>query len=164
MRTAWTLAGLAVLLTACTENTATGNDREADREPSPTAAPLQDASSALENVATAIVKPETMSDADIAALGGKSDRCVFLMTKVAFPSFLYEQGARGAIKLNGKLISLSSVGDHRFADGELIVELRPPEEPEGAAAQEMEMVIVPPGADDEIGYQGYRRCYAETNG
>ncbi|MAC57568.1 MAG: hypothetical protein CMH85_04695, partial [Novosphingobium sp.] len=60
------LLGVAALgLTACNRNTAVGNDREALLDPAPAAAPIESASAALENVSTAIIKPETMSKADV---------------------------------------------------------------------------------------------------
>ena len=61
---------LALSLTGCNRNTDPGNDREAQLEPPPKAVPVESASAALANVATAIIKPETMTSADIGALGG----------------------------------------------------------------------------------------------
>ncbi|MGE4306056.1 MAG: DUF6692 family protein [Novosphingobium sp.] len=154
------LLGVAALgLTACNRNTAVGNDREAQLDPAPAAAPIESASAALENVSTAIMKPETMSKADVDALGGKRGRCEVVLTEVAFPSFLYEPGRSGAIKLNGKLIPLAANGDNRFADGGLSVTLRQLEEEGNVGSQGIEMIVVPPGAKDEIGYHGYARCY-----
>lgn len=159
MRATAILAALALPLAGCNQNTAVGNDREAQVEAPPTPSPVMGASAALQNVATAIIKPETMSNADVQALGGKRGRCEVILTEVAFPSFLYEPGGAGAIKLNGKLIPLPSAGENRFADGELSVTLRLLEEEGNAGSQGMEMIIVPPGAKDEIGYHGYVRCH-----
>src|SRR3546814_7615997 len=78
----------ALALSACNQNTAAGNDREARVEPAPTPAPIMHAQEALQNVATAIIKPETMSNADVQALGGRQGRCAVVLTEVAFPSFL----------------------------------------------------------------------------
>ena len=160
MRYAMTLCAPALLLAGCNENTAVGNDREAQLEPAPTPAPIMGATAALENIATTIIKPETMSVADIQALGGRDGRCAILLTEVAFPSFLYEPGGTGVIKLNGKLIPLPSSGADSFADGGLSVTLVPLEDEEGDAGLEaMEMIVVPPGAKDEIGYSGFVQCY-----
>jgi hypothetical protein len=71
-RAAWFLP-LAFVLAACNQNTATGNDREARLDPVPSPAPITNAPAALNNVATALIKPETMSQADIQALGGVPD-------------------------------------------------------------------------------------------
>ena len=153
------IAVLALPLAACNQNTAVGNDREARVDPAPTPAPIEGASVALANLATAIVKPETMSNADIQALGGKQGKCEVILTEVAFPSFLYAPGGAGAIKLNGKLIPLPSAGKNRFADGGLTVTLNPLDEEGNAGSRGMEMIVVPPGAKDEIGYHGYVRCH-----
>ncbi|KHK90615.1 DUF6692 family protein [Novosphingobium malaysiense] len=159
MRSAFILAVAALSLAGCNRNTALGNDREAQLDHVPKPAKIESATAALENVSTAIIKPETMSDADIEALGGKRGRCAVVLTEVAFPSFLYEPGGSGAIKLNGKLIPLPSAGENRFADNGLSVTLRRLAVKGNAGSQGMEMVVVPPGAKDEIGYHGYVRCY-----
>lgn len=100
-----------------------------------------------------------MTSADIGVLGGMEGRCDFGMTEVAFPSFLYRPGSDGAIKLNGKLIPLPSIGENRFADGGLSVTLRPLEEEGNAGSQGMRMIVISPAAEDEIGYDGYVRCH-----
>ena len=153
------IAALILPLSACNENTATGNDREARLDPAPKAAPIESASAALQNVAPALVKPETMSNADLQALGGKQGRCEVMLTEVAIPSFLYEPGGSGAIKLNGRLIPLTPAGENRFADGGLSVTLHPLEEEGNAGSPGMRMIVIPPGAKDEIGYDGYVRCH-----
>ncbi|MBS7671775.1 DUF6692 family protein [Croceicoccus gelatinilyticus] len=153
------LGGLGLVLASCNQNTATGNDREAQLEPAPSLAPIEGPASALANVETAIVKPETMSDADIQALGGNKGKCEMILTEVAFPSFLFEPGKSGAIKLNGKLISLKATGENRYEDGGLVVALRQVDEKGNAGSPAMEMIVAPPGAKDELGYRGYARCY-----
>ena len=151
---------LLVALAGCNRNTAVGNDREAQVEAPPTPAPIVGVEAGLENVATALLKPETMSNTDLQALGGTRGRCAVKLTEVAFPSFLYEPGGSGAIKLNGKLIVLPQESAGRFADAGLSVTLRPLEGDEGNAGLEgMQMIVVPPGAKDEIGYHGYVQCY-----
>lgn len=159
MKIAVTIALLALPLAACNQNTELGNDREGQIDAAPTPAPIMGAAAALENVATAALKPETMSDADIAALGGREGRCAVKLTEVGFPSFLYEPTGSGAIKLNGKLIVLRNAGDARFEDGGLTVTLQPVDDEGNAGLQAMEMIIVPPGAKDEIGYRGYSQCF-----
>lgn len=150
---------LSLALASCNENTAVGNDREAQVEAPPTPSPVVEAEAALENVATALIKPETMSNADIQALGGRAGRCAIVLTEVAFPSFLYEPGGPGVIKLNGKLIPLPMVREGQFAAGGLSVTLRPLDEEGDAGLQAMNMIIVPPGAEDEVGYSGFVQCY-----
>ena len=63
------IAAIALPLAACNSNTAPGNDREAQLDPPATAAPIEDAASALANVSPGLMLPETMNSADIAALG-----------------------------------------------------------------------------------------------
>lgn len=152
------IAGLSVTLTACNQNSAIGNDREAHLDPPAEASPIEPASSALQNVATGLVKPETMSDADIAAIGGTNGRCVYKLTEVGFPAFVYETGGQAFVKLNGKLIPLQAAGPDRFASGELLVALRTLDDEGNAGLQTQEVIIVPPGAKDEIGYRGYTTC------
>jgi len=154
-----TALALALPLAACNQNTAVGNDREARLDPPPKPAPIMGAAQALRNVATASIKPETMSDADIAALGGRKGRCVIKLTEVAFPSFLFEPEGRGAIKLNGKLVVLPNAGKARYEDAGLLVTLRSVDEEGSAGLKAMEMIVVPPQAKDEIGYRGYVQCY-----
>src|SRR3546814_10051001 len=105
------IVSAALALSACNQNTAAGNDREARVEPAPTPAPIMHAQEALQNVATAIIKPETMSNADVQALGGRQGRCAVVLTEVAFPSFLYLPQGSGALKPHGKLIVLPRTGE-----------------------------------------------------
>lgn len=150
---------LVLALTACNRNSAPGNDREAQLDPAIRAAPIVQAGVALANVSSALLKPETMSDADIEALGGTRGRCAVRMTEVGFPSFLYRPDGSGAIKLNGRLIVLPAAGQRRFAGGGLSVTLMPLDEEGNAGLMGMRMIVVPPGAQDELGYDGYVRCY-----
>lgn len=152
------LALAALVLTGCNRNTAIGNDREAQLDPAPTAAPVVRAAAALENVAPALIKPETMSFADLAVLRPLAGDCAVRLTEVAFPSFIYTPGAAGTIKLNGKLIRLPATDDMRFADQGLTVTLRPGEERGDAGLEEIDMIVVPPDADQEAGYAGFRDC------
>lgn len=164
MRSAAILAAATISLAACNQNTAVGNDREAQIDPAPTPAPVESAEAALANVAAAIIKPETMSVADMQALGGRAGKCAVVLTEVAFPSFLYEPDGPGAIKMNGKLIPLPRTDEWRFADGGLSVTLKPLDDEGNAGLQAMQMIIVPPGAEDEIGYRGYYMCYEGGEG
>lgn len=145
-------------LAACNSNSSPGADREAQVDPAPTPAPRMAAAEALSGVAVEAVEPETMSDADIAALGGMDGKCAVRLTEVALPSFVYELGGAGAIKLNGKLIPLPPTGEGRFADGGLIVQLRAVEGEGNAGLPEHEMIVMLPGAKDERGYRGYLQC------
>lgn len=151
-------AGLALALAGCNQNTAIGNDREAQLDPVATAAPIEPASSALANVATALVKPETMTDADVSAIGGKKGRCVFRLTEVGYPTFVYDPGNQGFIKLNGKLIPVSAASADRYTSGDLLVTTRLLDDEGNAGLQAQELIVVPPGAGDELGYRGYVLC------
>ena len=159
MKLLFPLALLSVSLVGCNQNTSIGNDREARVDPAPTSAPIVAAGAALQNVESAAIKPETMSDADVQALGGKSGRCAIKLTEVGFPSFLYRQDGPGAIKLNGKLIVLPKTSSGRFEADDLLVVLRPVDEVGNAGLKAAEMIIVPPGAKEETGYRGYIQCF-----
>lgn len=148
----------ALTLSACNRNTAPGNDREARIDPAPAPAEVVGAASALANVDTAIVKPETMSDADIAALGGPGDQCAVRLTSVAYPSFLFRPGKGGAIKLNGKLIPLAAKSRLTFEADGLTVVLRSNGEESQTGLEGIDMIVVPPGAQDELGYSGFVDC------
>ena len=146
-------------LAACNQNTAIGNDREAQLDPPAKASPIMSADAALANVSTAIVKPETMSDADMQAIGA-SGGCVFRLTEVSYPALAYADGGNATIKLNGKLIPLQATGPGQFESGGLRVNLRMLDYEGDAGLQGMEMLVIPPGAPDELGYHGFRYCPA----
>ena len=61
-------------------------------------------------------------------------------------------------KLNGKLIRLPAAGENRFADSDLSVALRRNSEEGDAGLEGMDMILVPPGAKDELGYSGFVDC------
>lgn len=159
MRAILSLALLGLALAGCNRNSAIGNDREARVDPAASPAPIVAAGAALQNVETAAIKPETMSNADILALGGKVGRCAIKLTEVGFPSFLYRPNGSGAIKLNGKLIVLPKTGPGRFEADDLLVVLRPVDEVGNAGLKAAEMIIVPPGSREEMGYRGYIQCF-----
>ena len=149
-------AGILTLgLAACNSNTEPGNDRRADLEKPPQAAQQEGAAVALENVAPGALYPGILTNADVASIGGVQGRCVFRMTQIGFPSFVYggaDQG--GTIKLNGKLIMIPASGDNAYSDAGLTVEMR---ENEGAE-EEATMIVRIPGAADELGFRGYSNC------
>ena len=89
MRSAAILTLATLGLAACNTNTAPGNDREAHLDPPVQAAPIEDASTALANLSPGLMLPETMTDADLAALDAEGD-CQFRLTEVAYPSFVYD--------------------------------------------------------------------------
>ncbi|MEQ9662707.1 MAG: hypothetical protein RLN87_09195 [Parasphingopyxis sp.] len=129
-------------------------------DPLETAAPIRSARDALANVSTAIIKPETISDADMQALGPDRGECTFRLTEVSFPVLVYGEGTGAIIKLNGSLIPLRATGPGEFASGDLRVNIRMLESQGGAGLHAMEMVVIPPGAEDELGYHGFRHCAA----
>lgn len=157
--------GTALLLGACNQNTAPGNDREAQVDPAPTAAPISGAAAALSGIDTGAIQPATMNDADIASLGGYAGNCVIRLTGVGYPSFFEDRtNGRGYVKLNGKLVQLSSAGPNRFADGNLTVELRDVADDESDnGLPGAEMIIALPQAKDELGFRGYKDCGRTAN-
>jgi hypothetical protein len=153
-----TVLVMIVALAGCNRNTAIGNDREAQLDAVPTPAPVMAPEDALANVSTALVKPETMNQADLAAIGGLEGRCAVRLTEIAFPSFVFARGGTGTIKLNGKLVPLPAKGEGRFAQGDLSVILRPRDESGDAGLPGMDMIVLVPGAEDELGYAGFVEC------
>lgn len=151
-------AGLA--LAGCNSNTAPGNDKESQLDAPAKAVAQADAATALAGIATGAIQPETMTRADVAGIGGSSGRCQFRMTEVGYPSLVYG-GAKNVatIKLNGKLITLPSAGEGKYADGGLSVAVKPVDAEAGRGGRrEAEMVIMLPGAKDELGYRGFSVC------
>ncbi len=107
------LALAAFGVSACTENTAKGNDREAQtasrKAPAEPASPEQ----ALRQAAIDAVEPETMIPAEIAKFIDADAACEFAYAAEAFPIIAVTpstnaQPPRGVIKLNGKLVELHS--------------------------------------------------------
>lgn len=147
-------------LAGCNSNTESGNDKEGQLDRAPSPAPRVPAAQALSGIATEAVQAETMTDADVASLGGAAGKCSVRLTAVGFPSFLYDspQGT-GVIKLNGKLIPLPATGRGSFEDGGLRVVLRPVDQTFGSdGRREADMIVMLPGAKDELGYRGYEQC------
>ena len=62
------------------------------------------------------------------------------------------------IKLNGKLIPLSASGANRYASGDLVVATRDLDTTGNAGLRGQEIIVVPPGAKDELGYHGFVGC------
>lgn len=153
-------AGL-VALAGCTDNTAPGNDREAELEPPAQAASMASAESALSGVATGLLKPEIMNEADLGVVAGSESGCRFRMTRVGLPVFVYpmEGNGPGIIKLNDRLISLPPVGQGRYAAGGVDVEFRPLEGARpGGELFDAELVVRLAGAPHELGFHGYAEC------
>ena len=147
--------GLVGLLGACNSNTAQGNDKLADLENAPTAAPRTDAATGLANVSPHDLYPGTMNTADVASIGGAKGRCVFRMTEVGLPAFVYG-GSRpeGTIKLNGKLITVPAQSASRYAGGDLRVDMQQRPGADGDATMIMRLAEAP----DELGFRGFARC------
>jgi hypothetical protein len=152
--------GTALMLGACNQNTASGNDREVQVDSPSTAASISGAAEALSGVAPGGVMPETMNEADIASLGGYAGNCVIRLTGIGFPSFFEDRAnGRGYLKLNGKLVGLDATGEDRYADGDLTVQLREaPSDESNNGLPGAEMIIALPQAEDELGFRGYKDC------
>lgn len=150
----------ALFLGACNQNTAPGNDREAQIDPPSRAASQASADEALSGISTGAVQPETMNEADLASLGGLAGNCTIRLTGVGYPSFFEDiANKRGFVKLNGKLVRLQQIGKDRYADGGLTVLLQSVEgDKSNNGLPGAEMIIALPGAKDELGFRGYRDC------
>ncbi|MGE0668518.1 MAG: DUF6692 family protein [Sphingomonadales bacterium] len=147
-------------LGACNRNTSPGNDRESQIDPAPAPARVASAAEALAGIAVEAVQPETMSDGEVAALGGPRGRCFIRLTSVGFPSFVHDgPGGKGAIKLNGTLIPLRARQGGIYESGGLGVVIRPVRREFGSdGLRESDMIVMLPGARDELGYRGYEDC------
>ncbi|WP_126173985.1 DUF6692 family protein [Altericroceibacterium xinjiangense] len=150
-----------VPLSACNSNTAPGNDEESQFGAAPTPAPVVSADEALDGIAVEVVQPEIMTNADLVVLGGLEGKCDVRLTKIAYPSFVFERaGQQGWIKLNQKLIPLARAGENLFVAGDLQVTIRGVDEPlEIDEQREAEMILLLPEAKDELGFRGYGQCY-----
>lgn len=155
---------LALLVGACTENTAPGNDREAALSPPEPPADIADAPTATEGVATDLLIPQAMTNADVRNAPEVGERCVFRFTRVGLPIFLY--GSAGVVKLNGKLVSLPTADEsgpradvRRYAAGPVAVTVRPLDGPvSNGGPFAAELVLQLEDASHELGYHGYAEC------
>ena len=152
------LAILAVVaLGACTSNTAPGNDREASLDPPSEPAEVMAAGAALQGIATSLVIPQTMTDADLRNVPPMTGPCLFRMTRVGLPVVVY--GDQAVVKLNDKLVPLPSTGPGRYAADGVEVTVRPLDErPAGEGTFEAEFVLRLDGAPDELGFHGFSEC------
>lgn len=148
---------LTVVVSACVENTAPGNDREASLDPPRPAAEVASADVALSGVATEILYPEDMTAADRRAAPGEGEGCAFRFTRVGLPVFLYGADT-GVIKLNGKLIPLPGRGDDAYEEGGVRVSVRPLDDPEGDEPFPAELVLRFQEAPNELGFHGFSGC------
>lgn len=148
------------IVAGCNRNSSPGNDRAAQIDAAPAPAPHMRATEALSGIATDAIQAETMNDADIASLGGANGKCLIRLTRVGFPSFVHNgPGRTGVIKLNGKLIPMRADRTGLFSDAGLRVAIRPVNTRFNAnGLREADMIVMLPGAKDEIGYRGYEDC------
>lgn len=157
------LIALGLVLSACTDNTAPGNDREAELSPPEPPAEVASVGGAVEGVAAGLLLPQPMTEPDLSNVPDGADRCLFRFTRVGLPIFAY--GAIGVLKLNGRLVPLEAagdggaMGDGRYAAGGVAVTMRPV----GDAAEDgepfvAELVLRLPDSDHERGYHGFSEC------
>lgn len=154
-----TMGTALLVLAACGDgNVAPGNDAEAAHDRPARPAVHMRAGAALAGVEADAIQPETMSDGDIATVGGARP-CAFKLTRAAFPSLLYG-GSDATIKLNGKLVALPRTASGRYEDAGLRVTITPdaPGSTSPHVLQEATMILWPPGTRDERGYRGFAQC------
>lgn len=154
-------AALALLLglTGCIENSALGNDREAELDP-PEPPAEQASAESLADVAPGLLKPGPITAADLATLAAAGTLCRFRYTEVGFPVFLFPPGGDtpSVIKLNGKLIMLPPAGSSQFAGGPVHVTLRLPDGLPIGGDEEAVLILRLAGASDELGFLGEAEC------
>lgn len=153
------LTPIALLSGCSNENPAPGNDREAQLDPPPRAAPIASVSEAIGGIEPSLLYPETMTEPDLAAL--PPQRCLFRFTRVGFPSFAY--GGPGSseawLKLNGRLVSVQGSPSGEFGAGGMTVEFRPVDDADqDDDMQAADLVVHLPGASVELGYRGFASC------
>ena len=151
---------LGLIVVGCEQNSAPGNDREAQLSPPEPPAEVSSVGAAIAGVATNLLIPQTMLDADLQNLPG-GELCHFSLTRVGLPVLAY--GSTAVVKLNDKLVPLPDSGDGRYAADDVSVGVRPIEDDPGDGEPfATEFVLRLPGADDELGYHGYSRCVASS--
>lgn len=150
---------VGLFATACEENSAPGNDREAQISPPEKPAELVSLGEAIEGVGADLLLPQAMTDADLRNVPAEAKDCLFGYTQVSEPVFAY--GATGVLKVNHKLAPLPASPDGRYSAEHVTVVVRPIEEPrEGGEPFEAQLVVSLPGADHERGFHGSSRCTA----
>lgn len=154
-----TAVALALGLAACADNDFPGNDREAELDAPAPAAEWAEATS-LSAVEAGLLKPETMTAADLAVVAPGAGSCLFQYTEVGYPVLVYPAGEAGAavVKLNGKLIRLAAVGARAFGSGPVRVEVGYPDDLPGAEKEPARMILRLEGAPDELGFRGFASC------
>lgn len=149
---------LVAASTACVDNVAPGNDREAELDRPAPPAEVAPASEAIAGVDVGLLLPQIMTDADLAAAPSVGSGCRFRFTEVGFPVVVY--GSSAVVKLNGKLVPLPGSTDGRYTDGGIEVTVRPVEAQNSDDRFEAEFVLRLPGAPNELGFRGYAECGA----
>lgn len=155
------LVALGLVASACENNRARGNDREAQLAPPEPPAEIVAAGEAIEGVENGLLLPQPMTEADLRTMPAEASRCLFSYTRVGEPVLGY--GSTGVLKLNGKLVLLPGAVDGRYSADGVNVTVRPMAEPaRGGEAIEAIFVLSLPDAGHERGFQGFSRCEASA--
>jgi hypothetical protein len=148
---------VALVVAGCIENTSPGNDREAELSSPRPAAETMAVGQALAGVASSLLHPQTMTDADLASLPVLPGACRFRMTKVGAPVLVH--GSEAVLKLNDRLVKLPSNGAGRYeADGVTVAVRDLDERNDTGESFAAEFVLWLPGARNELGFHGFSRC------
>ena len=121
------LVALGLVASACENNSAPGNDREAQLAPPEPPAEIVAASEAIEGVENGLLLPQPMTEADLRTIPAEASRCLFSYTGVGEPVLGY--GSSSVLKLNGKLVLLPGAADGRYSANGVNVTVRPVAEP-----------------------------------
>lgn len=150
------LVPLCVIVSGCVDNTSPGNDREAELDPPRRPAHFASAGEAIDGVATHLLMPEIMTDADLANVTHEGDGCLFRMTRVGLPVLVY--GADAIVKMNGRLVSLEGRGNGRYVADGVEVSVRPLTAGTDEGQFPAQFVLRLPGAANELGFHGFSEC------
>jgi hypothetical protein len=158
MFAATALLGVLLMATACNQNTAPGNDREAGSAPKAPPAQLVGPDMAVSQADRNSIELLTMPPDEAArALGGPTS-CSFRMTRVGFPVLVTRTDGAAAVKLNEKLTLLNpakavgAAGAKMFGAGEVTVLINPLNKGDAADA------TLKIGPEMRRDYRGYFSC------
>lgn len=152
------LLAIALIVAGCPENSAPGNDREADLDQPKPPAPLAAVDGVVQGLDPSALIPQAMTEDDVRSLPAELRPCVFRFTEEGQPVLTYGSGG-AVLKLNSTLARVPSTGDGRYGLSGVDITMRMIDEEEAEDGfVRTEFVLRVPGAADELGYHGFAEC------